>query len=489
MGLTELKLSKEQIQDIIDLYEPLTNKLLYYRKYKEANASKRDAFHRDYTRILYSASFRRLQGKMQIMGINPSAFYRNRLTHSLEVSQIATSIARTIYKTCFNSQKKKSIVYALRDLYLIEAAALGHDIGHPAFGHKGERVLDEIGSPYGKRFEGNAQNFRVLRHLEKKSAEFNGLNLTYRTLLAINKYLVCETPGVSKFMYKEDFEELENFRQKVGLQNKRTLDVQIIELADDIAYAVHDLEDGLALRNFSIEEILFMLKQAIDKKIEGLRSSDGFNDPARMHQITDEISNLDEAYKVFESMVEEAQKDAAEEKSNIQNHFKVFRTRLTSILTNHLVHYITLGKVNGKEAKEHGTAEGELELMFSEPYKSLISVFNKAVFQSTTRDTDLYLYEMRGEVVLKSLFAIYTDPIANKDCKLMPPEYRLDDISGMNEQQKVKARVRNVMDYLAGMMDTFAISEFERLFYKGFDEIDIAVLPELNEKLEKRSKA
>lgn len=214
----------------------------------------RNPYQRDYARILYSAAFRRLQGKMQILGIETSAFFRNRLTHSLEVAQIAKGIRWQLDKDCYKRDT------TLSDMFLLDAAALAHDIGHPAFGHKGERVLNDLLSPNNMHFEGNAQNFRVLRSLEKKDPEFTGLNLSYRTLLAINKYLVKEAPNIEKFMYAEDYDMLENFRQANRLANVRTLDVQIIELADDIAYAVHDLEDALSQGYFTIDELLYEMR-------------------------------------------------------------------------------------------------------------------------------------------------------------------------------------------------------------------------------------
>ena len=185
----------------------------------------RNPYQRDYARILYSSAFRRLQGKMQILGIETSAFFRNRLTHSLEVAQIAKGIRMQIDKKCYDRDSK------IGDLFLLDAAALAHDIGHPAFGHKGERTLNALLSPLALHFEGNAQNFRVLRHIEKKDPEFTGLNLSYRTLLAINKYLVKESAGTEKFMYAEDYDFLDKFRASNQLSNIRTIDVQIIELA------------------------------------------------------------------------------------------------------------------------------------------------------------------------------------------------------------------------------------------------------------------
>lgn len=178
-----------EIGEIKKQYNLLNSKILQKREFKE-KLNKRIEYQRDYTRILYSSAFRRLQGKMQILGIESTAFYRNRLTHSLEVAQIARSIAFDLAKIC------KLPMYTLdKDIYVIEAAALAHDIGHPPFGHKGEEILDNIYKSKGKhiRFEGNAQNFRVLRKLEKKGYGYDGLNLTNRVLLAINKYIIKES--------------------------------------------------------------------------------------------------------------------------------------------------------------------------------------------------------------------------------------------------------------------------------------------------------
>lgn len=254
----ENHLTEEVVKEIRSQYNVLRDQKMKEREHKLEEYSKRNEFHRDYTRILYSSSFRRLQGKMQIFGIESTAFYRNRLTHSLEVAQIAHSIAKNICEQCSTNDEP---IYTDEDIFVIDAAALGHDIGHPAFGHKGERVLDQLSKEEGKRFEGNAQNYRVLRTLEKKEPEIMGLNLTNRTLLAINKYIVEEKKDIKKFMYKDDFDYLSTIRKELDITNRRTLDAQIIELADDIAYSVHDLEDGLAFHFFSIDELLYMINK------------------------------------------------------------------------------------------------------------------------------------------------------------------------------------------------------------------------------------
>lgn len=431
MGFKKCQIEKIKEQVSIPKKEDLTT-----REKKEKDLPERDPFQRDYARILYSSSFRRLQGKMQILGVESTAFFRNRLTHSLEVSQIACSIANEINKF-LNSQ----VIYDNSDMYLLQAAALAHDIGHPAFGHKGERVLDTLAkkSRLDLRFEGNAQNFRVLRLLEKKGPNFKGLNLTNRTLLAINKYIIKEDINSKKFMYREDFKFLEKIRNKNGLNNIRTLDVQIIDLADEIAYAVHDLEDALSLRYFNIDELLYKLK--IDDK-----------------NIYD-IFNLD--------FVSKARKYAMKSKSykTIQEYSQVFRKRMTSLLTHEFIEDITLSEISEDDAQKHGTKEGNYELSLDK-YKNLSEKLRTLIFECVTRDSDIALYERRGEIVLQSLYELYSDKSVNKNGMLFPPDYRPD-----KDDDKIWAR--NTIDYLAGMMDTFAISEYEKYFGVKFDKIPI----------------
>lgn len=157
------KIKKELREYVRENYDSLKN--LHKRIYKEKSDSDRERndYQRDYSRILYSTSFRRLQGKMQLLGIENHKFYRNRLTHSLEVSQIARSIAEKV--------RSDTGLYEIYrdDIYVIEAGSLAHDLGNPPFGHYGERVLNMIMKDKGG-FEGNAQTFRILHRLEKKAS-------------------------------------------------------------------------------------------------------------------------------------------------------------------------------------------------------------------------------------------------------------------------------------------------------------------------------
>ena len=419
-----------QKEEIKKQYSLLQNGVLIEREHGSKDYSPRNDYHRDYTRILYSSSFRRLQGKMQIFGIEDIAFFRNRLTHSLEVSQIAHSIADNIGKQC------NGTVYDKDDLFVIDAAALAHDIGHPAFGHKGERVLDEMAKSVGKRFEGNAQNFRVLRTLEKKEPSIQGLNLTNRTLLAINKYVVCEDKNVKKFMFKDDYEYLEEIRKKAELQNRRTLDVQIIELADDIAYSVHDLEDGLAFRYFSIDELLYAIKK-----------------------------DDEQSYNKLKEIVDNAKKYALDSSSygTIQEYSQVFRKRLVSDLTYKFVNDIVLNEVSEEDSRIHGTDSGQMELQLNE-YKYLCKYLKETIYKCSTRDTHIAMYEAKGEVILKSLYSVLSDEKINKNGYLLPPDYRSK--KGYSLQQ-------GCIDYLAGMMDNFAIGMYEQFWGTSYENVVI----------------
>ena len=217
------------------------------REHEEPNDKRgidRNQYRRDYARVLYCSSFRRLQGKMQLLGIDPTNFYRNRLTHSLEVAQIAGSVARDL---------------GLDNPVVAETCALAHDLGNPPFGHAGERVLNELSQNIGS-YEGNAQTLRILRHLEKKSYAFPGLNLTLRTLLGVTKYFNKKTDDSKKFLYDDDYKFLKEKMDEHRTYIKKSIDAQIMDLADEIAYAAHDLEDAISFGFVSLAEMMYEFK-------------------------------------------------------------------------------------------------------------------------------------------------------------------------------------------------------------------------------------
>ena len=204
---------------------------------------------KDRDRIIHCGAFRRLQRKSQIVGVQSADFFRTRLTHTIECAQIARAIAAR----CPNDAR--GLVAAPEHLPdLLEAAALAHDLGHPPFGHNGEQALIEMMKRHGSGlFEGNAQSFRIVTSLEPKvmvSGQACGLDLTRSTLRAILKYPITESEakaqGAKKFCIYDAPEDMAVYRWLFPAGNAtRTVATNMLEAADDIAYAAHDFEDGV----------------------------------------------------------------------------------------------------------------------------------------------------------------------------------------------------------------------------------------------------
>lgn len=209
------------------------------RTIDQPSGSERSPFQRDKDRIIHSSAFRRLKGKTQVFVAHEGDYYRTRLTHSIEVSQIARSIARVLGL----------------DEDLAECLALAHDLGHPPFGHSGEDALSAAMAPYGG-FDHNAQTLRIVTHLEGRYAEFDGLNLTWETLEGIAKH---NGPVVHR---ESDHKALPwaltsiPDYQSLELHTYAGPEAQVAAIADDIAYINHDIDDGLRAGLFTIEDIM-----------------------------------------------------------------------------------------------------------------------------------------------------------------------------------------------------------------------------------------
>lgn len=437
MGKKKETIFQEQTARIKDLFldELSQNEVLKKRGIEEDGQRIRPEgeYNRDYTRILYASSFRRLQGKMQLYAVQSDQFIRNRLTHSLEVAQIARSIA-------------SEIGYNSEELYVVEAGALAHDLGNPPFGHAGERHLNKLCAKIGG-FEGNAQTLRILTTVEQKRPDFQGLNLTNRVLLSVVKYfnkfdntlsIDSQKYSKQKFIYDDDYELIEAIRENAHI-NQRTLDVQIVDLADEIAYAAHDLEDGLRLRVFTVDELLHDLGR---------------------------VANNNDVVQQFEDIICECKEKSAFKNANISSSdfSKLYRKELSSKLINTLIQDIGIVKLSEKEKNQRGT-KAEQEIGFV-TYKSFADGLKKTIYECTTNSDGVYAYEKKGEEMLTELAQFY-----NKNVLYLPPEYRAENIikqysakySKISGDDKRVLQNRLIIDYISGMMDEYVNTTYHRL--------------------------
>lgn len=401
-------------KELIDYGKDKESKLLklsekrHVKEGKEATkrlSEHRNDAERDHARILYSSSFRRLQGKMQLFIPYSNRFNRNRLTHSLEVAQIARVIAKKLNLT---------------DILTVESCALAHDIGHPPFGHSGEHTLFKIGQNI--KFEGNAQTFRILNHLEEKHYNYNGLNLTYRTLLGVVKYFDKYNGGQNrKYLYDEDYDLIKEIKDLHNIKDKKTIDAEIMDIADEIAYAAHDLEDAFYFKWFTIDELLYEF--SISKEYKP-------------------------AHSILEKIVKNAKKFAFHAKAyeTSEEYLILFKKELTSLIVDELVKSLCI-KNN--------------VLSYSKDYDLLAEGLKKLTYSAVSRSPKVKLYEQKGENIVSKLYEVYMDTNFNNELKLLPADYR----DKKNWEQ-------SVIDYISGMMDNYAITKYKELFgEKSLDKL------------------
>ena len=205
------------------------------RIFKEANSLYRTSFQRDRDRIIHSASFRRLKHKTQVFVNTEGDHYRTRITHSIEVAQIARSIAKHLN---FNDD-------------LAETLSLAHDLGHTPFGHAGEESLNESMINYGG-FDHNLQTLRIIMFLENKYLKFKGLNLTIETLDGLLKH----NGPIKDLTLVKKLIGLKNFNNKINFGRSASIEAQISAISDDIAYNNHDIQDGIKAKMFNLNELI-----------------------------------------------------------------------------------------------------------------------------------------------------------------------------------------------------------------------------------------
>ncbi|OMD42702.1 hypothetical protein BSK52_07075 [Paenibacillus odorifer] len=407
---------------------------------EKERVSSRDGFERDHGRIVHSTAFRRLQAKTQVIGIEEGDYHRTRLTHSMEVAQIARGIVIHLNDT---SNLLKNMGAEI-DNSLVETASLAHDIGHPPFGHKGERALNkkmiEAGA-YG--FEGNAQTFRILSRLE--GSEEGGLKLTRATLFSLLKYPIIFSKAINDEFYndKENHisppkanvydEDASTFRwmldpynisekeyiQKNSSTDKhvktlnKTLECSIIELADDIAYGSHDIQDGIKLGFITISDLKDTLRDYIDSDSE--------------------IKLL--STPLFEEMKEP-------EKYVLKNFF--------ADLINYLINSVYLVEIDPNHSPRF-----RFKAKLPKSLRDLLdSLKERLVDEKVIFSQQVQTMEWKGGQMVERMFEAMLD-----DKKLLPRDTR-DKWS--KSSRAVNARL--VCDYIAGMTDSYALNMCTRLF-------------------------
>lgn len=447
---------------------------------------------RDLGRLIHSASFRRLQGKTQLFPNADSDFFRNRLTHSLEVAQIAKAIALKLNNE--NDEFEDDPI----DLDLVEFSALAHDIGHPPFGHIGEEALDECMSSLGG-FEGNAQTIRILTRLEKRdvggrqSFDFGeirpiidgadervGLNITFRSMASVLKYdnqipSAREPSGAIKGYYYFDSDLVRRIKSSVSADEVvggkfKSIECSIMDVADDIAYSTYDMEDAFKAGILSPLEIVRLtqnseLFETVAAKVTerlikfGYRElgAAGFTREDATHVVHETFRELFRLKSEQETELKEYDSDTraamlaakSAEASNRIASDGYYRTHYTSAVVQY-----ALGNI---ELIYYAPRPSLSTIRLSEECFCLIEVMKNLTYEVVIRSPSLKLIEFRGKKIIHDIFNGLSNDVG---MHLLPEDHQ--NIQGALNDPAQKKRV--VCDFIAGMTDRYALEFYQRLF-------------------------
>ncbi len=364
------------------------------RRVPEEESTFRSPFQRDRDRIIHASAFRRLKHKTQVFVEHEGDYFRTRLTHSIEVAQVARTIARALGL----------------DEDLTEAVALAHDLGHPPFGHTGEDALQALMAPHGG-FDHNAQAIRIVTHLERHYAEFDGLNLTWETLEGIAKHNGPVKPPIH-WALAECCSEFD-----LDLHTHASAEAQVAAIADDVAYNHHDLHDGLRAELFSTDELAELpILQGCFAEVDRLYP--GLNYYRRRHEALRRFFGV-----LVEDVIAYAQGELA---------------------------------ALGPESVADIRHAGRPIIRFSRPLFDDLKVIRDFLFHRMYRAPAVV--EMRREVtaVVHDLF-----PHFMAHPQELPKQWRKDveEVAGDDT-----ALARIVCDYISGMTDRFALQTHGRIF-------------------------
>ncbi|QJD82626.1 deoxyguanosinetriphosphate triphosphohydrolase family protein [Cohnella herbarum] len=408
----------------------------------------RDEYEKDYARLIQSPAFRRLQGKSQVFGAGSGDYYRTRLTHSLEVSQIAREVARRLVKQ-FEYLSKKEHPGLMIDPDVVECASLAHDLGHPPFGHKGEEVLNRLLQvEHGLKYEGNAQNFRILMFLEKRAGSGSGLDLTASVLLAINKYPQCiDEPGRLKGVYRKEWEGIEHLRQVWGMPgNMATLEAQLMDLCDDIAYSTHDLEDGIRAGKIQMDRVFFeddrlvahVLKEITDDPSYSESNWDNVDQAAMVKQV------LMNYFEQWETIYAECDREPSRTRREMKARWVRRFASEVGIIDDPETGWKKVTLV--REGKQN------LELMRT------IEILKKLAWVTLIKDFRVQRLHKRSEVMIERLWGSFKKEETGR--LIIPPDW----VESYEAQKEKWPWERLAADYISGMTDAYAEKVYAEFF-------------------------
>jgi len=374
------------------------------RLHPEPASKSRSAFRRDCDRIIHSTAFRRLKHKTQVFVFDEGDHYRTRLTHTLEVAQVARALARSLGL----------------DEDLAEALALAHDLGHPPFGHAGEAALDQCLAAFGG-FDHNAQTLRVVTTLERRYPTFDGLNLTWETLEGLAKHNgpLTDRQGHPLGRYRQhgvpetilDYTRL----QDLQLWSFPSVEAQVAAFADDIAYDAHDIDDGLRAELFSLDDIAAVPLPA--KIISEIRAAYPGLDAARVvHEFIRRLIGL-----LIEDVTAETGRRLAALAPRSADDVRVAASPVVGF------------------SAELGDADRAIK-SFLKPHMYRHSRVMRVMDQAAA--------------VVRELFGRYS-----ADTTALPSEWQ-EGLAGLDKD----SRARRIADFIAGMTDRYALAEHTRLF-------------------------
>ncbi|MBY8964095.1 deoxyguanosinetriphosphate triphosphohydrolase [Algiphilus sp. NNCM1] len=361
------------------------------RRYPEDAPSGRSDYQRDRDRIVHSGAFRRLEYKTQVFLNHEGDWFRTRLTHSLEVAQIARSLARSL---SLNED-------------LVEAICLAHDLGHTPFGHAGQDALNQCMRDYGG-FEHNLQSLRVVDELEDKYADFRGLNLTFET-----------REGILKHCSKARARELGDLGRRFLDGTQPSLEAQLANLADEIAYNNHDIDDGIRAGLISLDELEAL--PLVAKPLAAVRSRHPDATPRqRQHEVIRRLITL---------LVDDLR--AATE--------------------------ARLAEVAPADA-DAARAQSRPIVAFSNEMRAQATELKRFLYRRVYRHHRVYRMTRKAQRVVRDLFEVLLD-----DPLLLPPEHQARAAAG-REAEGDAGSARAVADYIAGMTDRYALHAHGSLF-------------------------